>query len=96
MKYQDFIDSLNSPTCPAELEPCLRALWFDAAGTWGEAHEIVQQLDDTIAALIHAYLHRKKGDEGNAKYWHRVAGSVFPEEMTFDEEWDHLVRQLLE
>jgi hypothetical protein len=78
------------------MEPCLRALWLDAKGDWNAAHEIVQEMNDTMAARIHAYLHREEGDEWNSKYWHRVAGSAFPEGMRLEEEWDHLVRQLLE
>lgn len=92
MQYQKFIDSLNREACPDDLQPCLRALWYDAKGDWDEAHEIVQQLDDTMAARIHAYLHRKQGDDWNSRYWHRRAGSVFPKDMSLDQEWDYLVR----
>ena len=63
MHYQEFIDSLDRNTCPVELEPCLKALWYDAKGEWDTAHEIVQQIDDVTAARIHAYLHRKEGDD---------------------------------
>ena len=53
-------------------------------------------MDSATAARIHAYLHRKEGDEQNAKYWHDMAGTVLPEAMSIDQEWDQLVRQLLE
>lgn len=96
MKYQKFINSLDSSVCPADIKPGLRALWLDAKGNWDEAHDIVQQMNDRTAARIHAYLHRKEGDEWNAKYWHRISGSVFPEDMSLEEEWDYLVRQLVE
>lgn len=95
MQYQEFIDSLDSGTCPDELEPCLQALWYDANDQWDTAHEIVQQIENARAARIHAYLHRKEGDDWNSKYWHKRAGSVFPEYMTLAEEWDSLVRELL-
>ena len=49
-----------------------------------------------MAARVHAYLHRKEGDEQNSRYWHRQAGSVFPEDTGFENEWDGLVRELLE
>ncbi|MEN8213049.1 MAG: hypothetical protein ABFR19_01685 [Pseudomonadota bacterium] len=94
MQYQAFIDSLEENNCPGGLEPYLQALWYDAKGEWGRAHEIVQQMDDVTAARIHAYLHRKEGDEWNSRYWHRRAGSLFPEEMGLEEEWDALVRSL--
>ncbi len=94
MHYQEFIDSLDSDACPGGLEPCLQALWHDARGEWDTAHEIVQAMSDSMAARIHAYLHRKEGDDWNARYWHRQAGSLYPEDMSLEEEWDSLVRQL--
>jgi hypothetical protein len=95
-QYQQFIDSLNLDACPDDYHPCLRALWYDAKGDWDEAHEIVQQIDDAMAARIHAYLHRKDGDDWNSRYWHRRAGSVFPRDMSLAQEWDYLVRQLVD
>ena len=96
MRYQEFAESLNTAACPDGLEPCLRALWYDGTGHWDTAHEIVQEKGGRMAARIHAYLHRKEGDDWNSRYWHRQAGSVFPADMSLDEEWDYLVRQLLE
>ncbi len=96
VQYQEFIDSLDRDTCPRVLTPCLQALWYDARGEWDTAHEIVQRLDDGMAARIHAYLHRKEGDDWNSRYWHRRAGSVFPEGMSLEEEWDSLVRELVQ
>jgi len=86
--------SLDRETCPGCMDSCLQALWYDARGEWGTAHEIVQRLNTAWAARIHAYLHRKEGDEWNSRYWHRQAGTVFPGEMSLEEEWDSLVRQL--
>ena len=96
MQYREFIDSLDQDACPGRLEPCLQALWYDAKGEWDTAHEVVQQMDDVMAARIHAYLHRKEGDDWNSRYWHRRAGSVFPEGMSLEAEWDSLVRELTE
>jgi hypothetical protein len=96
MHYREFTDSLAREACPEGMEPCLQALWYDAAGEWDAAHEIVQQRGDVMAARIHAYLHRKEGDEWNSRYWHRQAGSVFPAGLSLDEEWDMLVRELTE
>lgn len=96
MKYQAFIDSLQTGACPDGVAPCLQALWYDANGEWDTAHEIVQAMDDVMAARIHAYLHREEGDEWNSRYWHRQAGSVFPEDMSLEEEWDALVRELVD
>ena len=96
MNYREFVATLEAPDCPGELEPSLRALWHDARGDWDAAHEIVQQLHDRKAARIHAYLHRKEGDEWNSRYWHRQAGSVYPEGMALEEEWESLARELLD
>ena len=96
MQYQNFIDSLDQDTCPEGLKPNLQALWYDAKGDWHTAHEIAQQLDDVMAARIHAYLHRKEGDNWNSRYWHRRAGSTFPEGMSLEDEWDNLVKALVE
>ena len=91
MTYQDFIDSLETNQCPEELDPCLRALWHDAAGDWDAAHEIVQQMNTAAAARIHAYLHRKEGDDWNSRYWHRQAGTSYPDHMSLKQEWESLV-----
>lgn len=94
MRYQEFIESLDARDCPDGLEPCLRALWYDAIGDWDTAHEIVQERGDRMGARIHAYLHRKEGDDWNSRYWHRQAGTAYPDNMSLGQEWDYLVRQL--
>ena len=96
MRYREFKNCLGRDACPGELEPCLQALWHDARRDWTAAHEIVQRIDTVMAARIHAYLHRKEGDDWNSRYWHRQAGSVFPADMSLNEEWDMLVRELTE
>lgn len=65
-------------------------------GDWDRAHEIVQELDGSEAARVHAYLHRKEGDDWNSRYWHRRAGSTYPADLSVRQEWDYLVRRLLE
>ena len=94
MNNQEFFDSLKSG--PDQLNPYLQALWYDATGDWNTAHEIVQQMDDQMAARIHAYLHRKEGDDWNSRYWHRQAGSSYPENMSLEQEWEYLVNMLVE
>ena len=96
MQYHIFIESLEQEVCPNGLEPALQALWYEATGAWDMAHKIVQPLGDVMGARVHAYLHRKEGNEVNARYWHRHAGTVLPEDMSLREEWDSLVRELLE
>jgi hypothetical protein len=44
---------------------------------------------------VHAYLHRKEGDESNARYWYRTADKPFPTGQSLEAEWRALVEQLL-
>ena len=44
---------------------------------------------------VHAYLHRKEGDQSNAEYWYRRCGAA-PAISTLDEEWDELARKFLQ
>jgi len=94
MDYQAFHNSLGQNGCPPDINPCLQALWYDANGDWHRAHEIVQSLHDAMAARVHAYLHRKEGDDWNSRYWHGQAGSKFPRGMSLQEEWNMLAREL--
>ncbi|PZX57730.1 hypothetical protein LV84_01859 [Algoriphagus ratkowskyi] len=74
--------------------PIVKALWFDGNGDWEKAHNEVDGLDGKAAARIHAYLHRKEGDQWNADYWYRRAGEPCPD-MTLDEEWAELLGRYL-
>ena len=56
-----------------EFTGVLLALWWDAKGDWEKAHEVAQDVDGADGAWVHAYLHRKEGDLGNAAYWYRRA-----------------------
>jgi len=86
---------LQQEKCPQELSAHLQALWYDYHGDWHRAHEIVQSMHDAGAARIHAYLHRKEGDDWNSRYWHRKAGSKFPQGMSLEDEWHDLVTQFV-
>lgn len=55
------------------LNGALLALWWDARGDWAKAHEVAQDVESADGAWVHAYLHRKEGDMGNAAYWYRTA-----------------------
>jgi hypothetical protein len=90
----EFKDSTTRPTAPAGVSAGLLALWHDARGDWEAAHETAQNIDDPTGAWIHAYLHRKEGDIGNAGYWYRRAGK--PEcRDTLDAEWERIATALL-
>ena len=79
---------------PADLPPLLLALWHDARGDWDAAHRVAQDVAGTDGAWVHAYLHRKEGDEGNAGYWYRQAGRSHAR-VTLDEEWEEIAAALL-
>ena len=65
--------SLAKPAPPEGLSAAAQALWWDARGDWERAHQCAQQQDDALGAWVHAYLHRKEGDDANAGYWYRRA-----------------------
>lgn len=73
----------------------LHALWLDGKGLWEKAHDLIDQLPGKSAARVHAYLHRKEGDQWNADYWYRRAGESKPN-LTLDQEWEELVRRFSE
>ena len=79
---------------PKSLAPLLRALWFERQGNWEAAHRIAQDECGADAARVHAYLHRKEGDSGNASYWYRQAGDFDPQD-SFEAEWHLLAEHLL-
>jgi len=94
---QNFTEYKNSlsQTFPGDsLSVYLKALWYDAKGDWDKAHEIIQDLPDKNASWIHAYLHRKEGDVGNADYWYSKAERKRPG-TSLNEEWENIVNTLL-
>lgn len=90
MDYQEFNESLEARHPPKDWPNTLLALWYDAKGDWNTAHELVDGKRDMNSKWIHAYLHRKEGDEWNAGYWYRQAGKSFPEN-SLEEEHQALV-----
>ncbi len=94
MTFDSFKKSIDSVEPPKGIDTRLRALWYDGKGDWHMAHTIAQDINTTDGSWIHAYLHRKEGDEGNAAYWYRRAGKRFPD-ITLDEEWKALVEEFL-
>ena len=93
MTFDDFQASLTASEPPA-LAPVLIALWHEARGDWEQAHRVAQDVDDRAGAWVHAYLHRKEGDLGNASYWYRRAGQPVAA-GSLDDEWRAIVQALL-
>ena len=93
MDTNAFKASLNQET-PPDLPTPLKALWHDAKGDWGTAHDLLQGHDEGAGAWVHAYLHRKEGDASNAAYWYRRAGKPVAT-VTLAEEWAAIATALL-
>jgi hypothetical protein len=94
MTLEQLRASLDQPQPPAELPPLTAALWWEAKGDWKRAHEIAQDVSGADAAWVHAYLHRKEGDDANAGYWYGQAGRPHCA-LPLDAEWEQIVSALL-
>jgi len=96
MTTDEFRQSAKEPagTPPPGLSGALLALWHETHGDWGRAHECAQAARNREGDWVHAYLHRKEGDAGNAAYWYAKAGRPFPK-ATSDEEWTAISAELL-
>ena len=95
MTLEEFQASLALRMPPDGMRATLRALWLDARGKWDKAHEVVQDESGPEAAWVHAYLHRKEGDLGNAGYWYRRARRTMPR-GPLEDEWRAIVATFLE
>jgi hypothetical protein len=94
MNLAAFKETLSANEPPLYVSVYLKSLWFDKQGDWKKAHILVQDVEDKNAAWIHAYLHRREGDIGNADYWYRRAGKKRPA-VSLEEEWEEIVAALL-
>ena len=94
MTLERFRATLAEHAPPRDLSPALRAMWEDAKGNWSAAHTIAQDIEDKTGSWIHAYLHRKEGDLGNAGYWYRRAGQTVAHDP-LEDEWTRIVSTLL-
>lgn len=94
MNLSQFKTSLKDPNPPSGLTPILASLWYDGKGHWGKAHDIAQEIHTKEGSWIHAYLHRKEGDEFNASYWYQRAGKEKPA-VSLAEEWERIVESFL-
>ena len=79
---------------PSDLPALLRALLCDARGDWDAAHRIAQDDASAEGSWVHAYLHRKEGDLGNAAYWYARSGRPSAH-GDLEGEWEKIARFLL-
>lgn len=92
----DEFKQLSDAADVAELSLPLQALWADAHGNWDEAHNLCQRARTRDGDWVHAYLHRKEGDVGNAWYWYDQAGQTQPADgVSLDAEWEQIATVLL-
>lgn len=94
MRIDEFRASLSTDQPPAGLDAPLRALWWDAKDAWDQAHVCAQEDAGRDSAWVHAYLHRKEGDDPNAAYWYHRAKREHAS-GPFDGEWSSIVGELL-
>ena len=91
---KDFQETLRAAYPPEAWPEALRALWYDANDDWEASHNIAQEMHSNLGSWIHAYLHRKEGDEFNAGYWYGRANKPFPK-VGLKEEHEYIVKYLL-
>ena len=95
MTLAEFKDTLGHDNPPDDLSEELKALWLSFRDGWEAGHVIVQDIDSSSAAWVHAHLHRIEGDLSNAAYWYRRAGRPACD-ASLDSEWDQIAATLLE
>ena len=97
MSFEEFQQAVaRGAAAPAGVSGALQALWHDTRGDWGGAHDCAQEDKSRDGSWVHAYLHRKEGDEGNAGYWYARAGRPVPAKgVTLEAEWAAIARELL-
>lgn len=93
MTLDEFRQSLTATESPAGLTHALAGLWWDAKGEWTRAHEAAQRDEGVEGSWVHAYLHRKEGDQGNPVYWYNRAGKPVCREP-LEAEWLGIVKTL--
>ena len=94
MEFSFFKQSLSGKEPPSDSSVYLKALWYAGKNEWNTAHKLIQDVDDKNASWIHAYLHRKEGDIGNADYWYRRADKSRPS-VSLEKEWEEIVSTLI-
>ena len=97
MSFEELQQSIARDAAPpASLSLSVQALWHDARGDWDRAHGCAQDDPGRDGSWVHAYLHRKEGDLGNAGYWYTRAGRRTPtQSVSLAKEWEEIARELL-
>jgi hypothetical protein len=96
MSFEELRESVTRDSVPPAIAPlAVQGLWYDARGDWERAHQCAQDDHSRDGSWVHAYLHRKEGDLGNAGYWYSRAGKRTPAaNVTLETEWEEIARAL--
>jgi hypothetical protein len=96
MTFEELQQSIaGDASPPAGTSFAVQALWHDARGDWASAHERSQEDHSRDGSWVHAYLHRKEGDLGNAGYWYSRARRTLPAQtVSLEAEWAEIARAL--
>ena len=87
------VEAKSKPIFTNETERCL---WLAGMGRWDDAHDFVEKLPEPASSLIHAMLHREKGDKDKARNWYLKADKRIPKPtVSFMDEWKEVVKGLL-
>lgn len=92
--WEEFCRSLADFEPPARLSHALAGLCWDAKVDCKRAHESAQRDEGKDGSWVHAYLHRKEGDQSKAAYWYSRAGEPGCREP-LDAEWLDITKSLL-
>jgi hypothetical protein len=63
-------------------------------GEWDAGHRIAQADESALGSWLHGIVHMAEPDEGNSRYWYRVAGRPFPGMSALKNEMAALERAL--
>ena len=94
LTYPGFLASIEQDAPPPELSAALQALWWDRKGDWARGHSLLRDEGPISDCRVHAYLHRREGEDWNARYWYSRAEEPFYE-GELDDEWSELVKRYL-
>jgi len=94
MEFEDFLSSVSKDEPPQKISGVLLALWWDKKENWESAHNTAQEIHNADGAWVHAYLHRREGDDFNAGYWYNRAKKQKCHK-SLEEEWEEIVKDLL-
>jgi hypothetical protein len=95
LTYQEFQEICAQDSPPEKLNPLLTAMWHDFRGDWDTAHSIAQDVPTNDGSWVHAYLHRKEGDQANASYWYSRAKKP-KADINLEKEWEQISRVLID